>query len=259
MARIWTGNDSVENEPARQVESASFVNLGAMVELLAANGFMKGLAADQKVALKVAVVQRDEETLKLLFAANFDVDAFMVKVEEDFRRWRCPNMPNPLQAAAKEGHMSILRLLIDRGADVNNQGCSITGGPALYEASLAGHLEAVQLLLRFGADPNTRAHLHGTALKIALEKGNGLIVQSLLNSGAMKDVVDEFQSRLGYVQKGIRTFPRMSPYSLPRLYSRDNRCWWRLAYRQISKLSRRDRLSNSTWSINHQTSNLRIR
>ena len=244
MARIWTGNDSVENESAAQVEVSLYVNLEVVLEVLTANGFMKGLAADQKAGLKAAAVQRDEEKLELLIAANFDVDAFMIKVEEDFRRWRCPNMPTPLQAAAKEGHVSSLQLLIDRGADVNHQEYSLQSAPALYQASAAGHLEAVQLLLRSGADPNSRPDWHKpTALQVALEKGHGLIAQLLLTSGAAKDVGDGLQARLEDVQKGITTFQKMSFYDLAALFSRHHEYLWRLACQQPALVYRQPPLS----------------
>ena len=210
MAHNFTGNDSVGNEPAR------------LAEQLVANGCIEALAADPKDALKAAVVQGDD--FKCLLGANFDVDAFRLQVERYFELWTCTNRPNPLQAAAQKGHLSILRLLIDRGADVNHRGYSLKSGPALYQASAAGHLEAVQLLLRSGADPNTRSDWHKTtALQATLKKGHGLVAQLLLTSGAAKDVGDGLQSRLEDVQKGITTFQTMSPYNLLAPYSRDNR------------------------------------
>ena len=146
LVRILTGHDPTKTEPARQVELATLVDQGAMAEVMPANGFMKDLAADQKGALKAAILQRDKETFELLFAANFDVDAYSIELAENFRRWRCSNRPNPLLAAAREGN-TVLRLLIDRGAEVNKRGYSTSSGPALYEASPAGHLEPVLLFL----------------------------------------------------------------------------------------------------------------
>jgi ankyrin repeat protein len=57
-----------------------------------------------------------------------------------------------LSAAASSGQVEVVRLLLDRGADVNAD--DYWGGNALCGPSLNGHVDVVQLLLSRGADPN---------------------------------------------------------------------------------------------------------
>ena len=68
-----------------------------------------------------------------------------------------------LNGAATEGHQEIVRLLIDKGADLNI--AIMNGSTALHMAPREGHQEIVRLLLDKGADVNTGiASLHFTML-----------------------------------------------------------------------------------------------
>ena len=62
------------------------------------------------------------------------------------------HMETALARAAKEGHIEIARLLLDRGADVNDSHSA--GETALSEAAKAGQTELVRLLISRGADVN---------------------------------------------------------------------------------------------------------
>lgn len=61
---------------------------------------------------------------------------------------------SPLSYAAREGHLHIVRLLLERGADPNTPEESAANGRALYEACCGNHLEIAELLLEHGANPN---------------------------------------------------------------------------------------------------------
>lgn len=57
-----------------------------------------------------------------------------------------------LSAAARDDNLPVVKLLLDRGADVNDD--DFWGGNALVGASCFGDVETVKLLIAHGADPN---------------------------------------------------------------------------------------------------------
>jgi ankyrin repeat protein len=85
-----------------------------------------------------------------------------------------------LRWACKRGHLEIVQLLLEKGADVNAQGGEY--GNALYAAADGGHLEIVQLLLEKGADINAQGGYYGNALQAAAQGGHRGIIGILQNS-----------------------------------------------------------------------------
>ncbi|KAK5728137.1 hypothetical protein LTR17_012145 [Elasticomyces elasticus] len=87
-----------------------------------------------------------------------------------------------LTVACKDGHEAIVRLLLEKQADVNAQGGDY--GNALQAASVSGNQTIVQLLLAAGAKVNAKGGLYGSALQAASSKGEEAIVRQLLSFGA---------------------------------------------------------------------------
>src|SRR5712691_5178143 len=100
-------------------------------------------------------------------------------------------------AASRSGHMGAVRLLLDRGANVNAAESS-QQETALMWAAAEGHLDVVDALLKAGADPNLKAHVTSiterknadhptggfTALMWAARNGYEDVVQRLVKGGA---------------------------------------------------------------------------
>jgi ankyrin repeat protein len=86
----------------------------------------------------------------------------------------------PLIEAAANGHMEVVKLLIENGADVNLKGEAWYG--PLHAAAAKGHLEVVKILLENGADVNIFHHnkpLHNAAMNGHIE-----VARILLAHGA---------------------------------------------------------------------------
>jgi ankyrin repeat protein len=90
--------------------------------------------------------------------------------------------PNPLYYAALVGLEDLVRLLLDKGADVNAQGGGY--GNALQAASWRGHEQVVKTLLDKGADVNAQGGVYGNALQAASWRGHEQVVKTLLDKGA---------------------------------------------------------------------------
>jgi ankyrin repeat protein len=87
----------------------------------------------------------------------------------------------PMRVAARHGHVDILSLLLEHGADVDDRN---TGQTPLYRASQYGRLEAGQFLLDRGADINSHSSVGLTPLSIAANYGQVELAQMLLERGA---------------------------------------------------------------------------
>ena len=95
----------------------------------------------------------------------------------------------PLQGALYKGHLSIVLLLLERGADPGSH--DHNGHTALYMASSHGYSEVVDSLIDCGADLNTQCEdnnnsldVRWTPLQVAIHKGHLDIALLLLKRGA---------------------------------------------------------------------------
>jgi hypothetical protein len=86
-----------------------------------------------------------------------------------------------LHLAAWKKDMAIVRLLLDKGADIEAENIN---GTALHIAASIGDTAVVRLLLDRGADVKAKELLKKTALHSAAEQGNEATVQLLLDRGA---------------------------------------------------------------------------
>jgi len=89
---------------------------------------------------------------------------------------------NALQAASSRGHETVVRLLLDAGANVNAQGELY--GNALQAASNEGHETVVRLLLDAGVNVNAQGGKYGNALQAASAKRHEAAIRLLLDAEA---------------------------------------------------------------------------
>lgn len=87
-----------------------------------------------------------------------------------------------LHYAVIEGHLEMVKFLIDQGANVNST--SDDGHTALHLAARSGNLDIVKYLLELGVDVNCEQELGRTALHLAAEMGNLDTVKYLIVCGA---------------------------------------------------------------------------
>ncbi|KAJ7720490.1 ankyrin repeat-containing domain protein, partial [Mycena olivaceomarginata] len=107
------------------------------------------------------------------YNGRIDVAEFLIEKEADAQGFGAA-----FQAAVAQGHEQMVKLLIERGADVNSQGGPY--GTALQAASATGSEPIVLTLLEHGANINTPGERFGTALHAASEMGHEEVVRLLI-------------------------------------------------------------------------------
>lgn len=144
---------------AAEVGDLELVNMllkfGADVELLDDEG---------KSALWYAASGGFDDLVKLFLDKGLDLNQRVV-----------------LMAAARGGHLSTARILVDRGANVNATAAGLEITTALGWASEQGHTEMVQLLLSNGI--STTLEDNQVSLRAAAMRGHAAIVGHLLDAG----------------------------------------------------------------------------
>jgi RNA polymerase sigma factor (sigma-70 family) len=154
------------------------------------------------------VTTKPRQVYDHLVARGANVDIWMACVTGDLARARAlldqnprlVNRPNdynsyyagcgtPLKNAAMAGHIDIVRLLLNRGADPNLPEEGIAPqGHALYSAVYHKHYEIAKLLLEHHAYPNPVVESSADAVWIAIRNGDLRTLELLASHGAVMDI-----------------------------------------------------------------------
>lgn len=93
----------------------------------------------------------------------------------------------PIKNAAARGHLEIVKLLIERGADPNLPEEGIApDGHAVYSAVANGHHEVVGYLLRHGGHPNVEVESSADTLSRAISNKDQKMIDLLCSHGAAR-------------------------------------------------------------------------
>ena len=126
-------------------------------------------------------VRGDIRTARLLLERGAKYDLVVASALGDFERVKAlldedlkranearPCGKKALSSAVQFEHESIVRMLLDRGADPNSpEGSNAPRGAALHAAARTGNRQFVELLLAYGADPNSYIDSSGSATYVA--------------------------------------------------------------------------------------------
>lgn len=103
-----------------------------------------------------------------------------VGVNEQFFAW------SALHISANKGQLEVVKLLVERGADLNYRH-PITKMTPLAMAAVDGYTEIVTYLLSKGADPNVKLRGNVSIVRAVRDEGNTAMVDLLMKNGAKDD------------------------------------------------------------------------
>ena len=118
----------------------------------------------------------------------------------------------PLYTAAEQGHVEVVRALLEDGA-ITDVATEPRGFTPLYAAAANGYVAVVNTLVQGGADVNQEESRHGaTPLYIAAQNGHVQVVEILLRAGGdtEKALSEEADNVLGTRTASRKIFPERS-------------------------------------------------
>ena len=141
--------------------------------------FQDKITEDEKKLWPAARECNIEKITKLLGSGMLDVNS----IPEGY-------YSTPLMIAAANGHIDVVNLLLNKGAEIDKG--NDYGTTPLHVAATWGHLHFVELLLDRGALHNSRTRSGGTSLYWAAKGGHKHVVKVLIDHGTDVDIKDDY-------------------------------------------------------------------
>lgn len=115
------------------------------------------------------------------------------------------NGAKALISAIRNGHIEVVRLLLERGAKAMTTSTAKAWGTAFHADALSlaaegGHLEMVRLLIKAGADAKKSRMFGQSALEAAARNGHAEVIRELIRAGASIRTSDALEALEGAVR-----------------------------------------------------------
>ncbi len=181
-------------------------------------GFHRYWRREEKPEILNYLLENGAEHSLLIVAATGNVERVRELLREDSSRANAldPIGRRPLSCAAEIGHVELVRLLLEHGADPNGGELICQGGYALNIAAFNNHLEVTRLLLEYGANPEHWVDSSGTPIIGAAHRGHSEMMQLLYSYGATTKI--QFYAanyRIDVVAEVLKLKPSLASDVLP--------------------------------------------
>ncbi|BCS21467.1 uncharacterized protein APUU_21899S [Aspergillus puulaauensis] len=203
LVDMRAGVNEVSGRYGTALQAAAFGGSKEVVRiLLESNADVNQESGRFGTALQAAASQRHEAVVQHLLDAGADVQreggtpktnlsererrlglaSIHTLFERQPLRWQNGLFGTSLQAAANAGSVEIVRLLLDRGADIGVT--DVYGQTPLHHAACQGHEAVVALLLQRGANPNSEDRQGRSSIIMAASNGWKSVLARLGGAGA---------------------------------------------------------------------------
>jgi ankyrin repeat protein len=131
------------------------------------------VAADPSLAIFAAAIQGDMARIEELLAGDRSLVSAL-----------SPDGWTPLHLAAFFGKVDVVRLLLNKGAQVNARSTNAMENMPLHAAAAGRHVDVIKVLIDHGATVNARQHGGWTPLHAAGQNGDLETAKVLVEGGA---------------------------------------------------------------------------
>lgn len=191
--KLWSKDPSITNYLITELSRRYTPNEGILDAVQAAlalrtEGAGKFLATNWDKSIHAQVSFEVTRVIRKHFddafnKSNSEEVKFLTKHIPELAHSQNKNFEFPIELAAKKGDTRMVQVLLEAGANVNQQGVNSPRETPLIIAAENGNLELVELLIKAKANINLKDDHQSTALVYAVSQNNPLIVEKLLQAG----------------------------------------------------------------------------